>query len=419
MNSAVTRLFARHAGLACVAWACAGTAVAAETIGKVSSPLTLGALVSLDEQRALGLVTIVTGCSGTLLNRYWVLTADHCVTSNGTINGPAAPLASLGIRAAWSTETPSPTRVVRFGNRGLDVAMIFIGRGDFGPTNRKLIYAGTVDGSTSLLKFGRGIDAFAYGSGPTATSAHADWAYRKAYFKPSNVSATAIVLPMNGAGQVGNGGDSGGPDFVTGPGGAAISIASVQSTCHATGYVPGKTTWNWATGIDLCTSASLETIRDDINRLMAQTAIDTQAAQVNKPAGPMFQTSPVIASLRDPKVSLVPTAQDTTCRAGYVWRAARPSDLVCVVPAARDRSARENADARLRIDPAGASGPASCKPSYVWREAFVGDTVCVRPEVRAIVKRENAEAASHRANVSVSTSKFQTTAPSPGRPAQP
>jgi hypothetical protein len=85
-----------------------------------------------------------------------------------------------------------------------------------------------------------------------------------------------------------------------------------------------------------------------------------------------------------------------TCKAGFVWRVAHASDLVCVTPESRQRVGAENASARSRIDPRGAYGPASCLAGYVWREAFRGDTVCVAPEVRTLVQEENRLAATRR-----------------------
>src|SRR6476646_4827134 len=98
-------------------------------ICSVKQEIRQGVLVPVDRQRELGLVTVGTaGCSGTLVNRFWVLTADHCVTSTGTINGPSAALTALPITAAWSTRAPVPTRLVRnWGASGLDVSLIFLG----------------------------------------------------------------------------------------------------------------------------------------------------------------------------------------------------------------------------------------------------------------------------------------------------
>jgi hypothetical protein len=78
-----------------------------------------------------------------------------------------------------------------------------------------------------------------------------------------------------------------------------------------------------------------------------------------------------------------------------VWRIARPSDLVCVTPDSRTRTAQENALAASRVDSAGASGPSSCVSGYVWREAYPGDVVCVTPEIRATVRQENQAGPDH------------------------
>lgn len=77
------------------------------------------------------------------------------------------------------------------------------------------------------------------------------------------------------------------------------------------------------------------------------------------------------------------------CKPGFVWREARPADVVCVTPESRSMVAQENAVAPSRWDANGAYGPNTCIAGFVWREAFEGDITCVTPERRAAVKEEN------------------------------
>jgi hypothetical protein len=104
------------------------------------------------------------------------------------------------------------------------------------------------------------------------------------------VTGDDVELRKNANGQVGDGGDSGGPDFVVGPGGMLGSIASVQSTCRPTGYVPGKPlTWQWATGVSYCTSTLLYRIRDSIvAHVRDEKPFDRTVAEVTQPAGQQY-----------------------------------------------------------------------------------------------------------------------------------
>jgi hypothetical protein len=79
----------------------------------------------------------------------------------------------------------------------------------------------------------------------------------------------------------------------------------------------------------------------------------------------------------------------TRCLSGYVWRAARPSDLVCVIPATRTQVAADNTAAAGRT----VGGGSTCLSGYVWREAYVGDLVCVPPATRSKAWADNAAAA--------------------------
>ncbi|MHA7666154.1 hypothetical protein [Mycolicibacterium sp. HS_4_1] len=84
-----------------------------------------------------------------------------------------------------------------------------------------------------------------------------------------------------------------------------------------------------------------------------------------------------------------------TCVQGFVWRAARPGDAVCVSPGVRDTTALENQLAAQRVDPHGGPyGPDTCLQGFVWREAFAGDHVCVPPDSRTQAASDNAAAPS-------------------------
>jgi hypothetical protein len=188
------------------------------------------------------------------------------------INGTSASLASLQITAAWSPTVVTPTRLVRnWGASGLDVALIFLGQGDFGDRPMLLIsHAGLEDGS-KVRKFGRGIDEYAT-AGPPPTAATFDGLYRSADFTASSVGVITYTLKANEAGrkEVGEGGDSGGPDWTI-SNGNLLAIAGVQSTCTPTGRVAGMlpaNSWIWVTGISSCDSAPIWQIDYDVKEIV-------------------------------------------------------------------------------------------------------------------------------------------------------
>jgi hypothetical protein len=131
----------------------------------------------------------------------------------------------------------------------------------------------------TLTKFGRGRDTYAFRDSSGDHPAHADGLYRTAQFVPSVASQAGYTLPVNAAGQVGNGGDSGGPDRVTNSAGGVGAIAGVQSQCHRTGVLSGEpANWDWTTGIDWCTGVSVWTIRDQIRHAIQERPCAAEAA---------------------------------------------------------------------------------------------------------------------------------------------
>jgi beta-lactam-binding protein with PASTA domain len=83
-----------------------------------------------------------------------------------------------------------------------------------------------------------------------------------------------------------------------------------------------------------------------------------------------------------------------SCRAGYVFRGASPTDHVCVVPAVRAQALNDNAQAAARRAGGGSYGPDTCKQGYVWRDAFLNDHVCVTPATRKQAAEDNAATSS-------------------------
>lgn len=256
------------------AWAVDQPANATTPVADPEPRIVNGVLLTLAEQRLLGLVTVGGGCSGVMLNTFWVLTASHCLGVGGAFGGPDLPFTSVPITATWSARTAIPTRFVRYFNSdGVDVALVFLGNGDLGPVqrNQRIAVRQAANGA-QILKYGRGISIYAIDRDPPLPDlpAVADGRYRRAQF-PVSLSGAATYTNVATSNQVANGGDSGGPDFLI-ENGIPSEIVGVQSTCHNATCVAGQTCfpagggviWTWVTNIGFCRSATLFNIRQRI-----------------------------------------------------------------------------------------------------------------------------------------------------------
>ena len=197
----------------------------------VQQQLINGTLVNIYTQKDRGLVTIATGCSGTLVNRSWVLTADHCVTTNGLVGGPTVAMMNLAVTAAWTSRRAIPTRVVRnWGlTSGLDVALLFLGGGDLGAANTQLFYVETVETNQTIIKSRPRALRVRDGDGPdngrpgatdrwsvSKRAIHADRCWRELHHRATQRSGADCLRRRQR-----------GPDFVITPDGIHFGIAGV------------------------------------------------------------------------------------------------------------------------------------------------------------------------------------------------
>lgn len=287
---------------------------------EITQPLVNGDPLDEATRKARGLVIVNGGCSGILLNRYWVLTARHCITNEPAgatagvdIGSPAFPANQVTITAARDpTLSAQASDYYEFAaNRNLatgalparDIVMVYLGLGDLGPVAGILPYIAEPDGTAPdrwtgvrlqttdhIIQNGQGFGTFA--SGAFLANGQADprnppqqatglGTYRSGQFTPSDISATGYTLTLNSAAQVGQGGDSGGPTLVGRRDGRGLAVAGVQSTCSATGYVPNAPLpagasnpgWAWATGISGCQYVSVEPLVREIGEAMMRAPV--------------------------------------------------------------------------------------------------------------------------------------------------
>ncbi|HET7540902.1 MAG TPA: trypsin-like serine protease [Polyangiaceae bacterium] len=284
-----------------------------------------GTTLSAASQKQRGLIKISSGCSGTLLNRHWVITARHCVATDG-ITSPLRPASKITISAAWTSSVATATEYYEFAVNAKtptrDLILIHLGAGDLGDVPTQPILRRRLTTKDAVTQSGQGFSTFASGVwGNKPTPATGLGTYRTATFSPSRISSTGYELTMNASSQVGHGGDSGGPTVATAADGG---LAGVQSTCHATGYVEGmpadQKSWSWATGISSCQYVSVEPFLSEIDLTIASVP---NVIHVDRTAhtGARFAASAPTAIVMNDKAGIDTIAyRDSSGHLNEVWR---------------------------------------------------------------------------------------------------
>jgi hypothetical protein len=259
---------------------------AEEHLGTSQSKLVSPTVVTAAQQEQLGLLSMGSnrgGCTASLLDNNWAVSASHCLNATDMRNPSGVTLS-----AAWTrAQSGRPDYIYRFWGvdqygSTYDIALLhlsapFTVNGSTTGYVREMSEFSLQDMDTkNVAVYGRGINVLARNTptGPMSTSG--DGVMRSAVFTVNRIEPTLFWYPKGNGGETVGSGDSGGPSFEMSR--LVPRIAGVHALCHTKCLAGQRCTeadpWTWVSEISECADAPVGYLRGPITDILRQAAWD-------------------------------------------------------------------------------------------------------------------------------------------------